>query len=78
MLSNETKTTVCNRALMLIGEDTINSITDNDTKAARVCSQYYDLALQTVLESGKWPFAIIEKPVTQVSLDPQTKEQKYA
>lgn len=78
MLSNETQTTICNRALMLIGEDTINDITDTDTKAARVCQQFYPLSLRTVLESGKWPFAIIEKPVTQVSLDPQTKEQKYA
>lgn len=47
------------------------------TKAARVCKQFYELALRTVLEQGKWPFATLEEPVERIDLPAYTKEQQY-
>lgn len=77
MLIQETKTSICNKALALVGEQPINSVEDNSTLAARVCNQHYDLAIQTVLEGGKWPFATVEEPIQRISAAPFTKEQKY-
>ena len=77
MSLNEDKTSICNKALALLGEEPINSVDDNTTKAARVCKQFYDLALQSVLSEGKWPFATVEEPVIKLDLPDYTKEQKY-
>ena len=77
MSLNETKTSICNKALALLGEEPINSVEDNTTKAARVCKQYYDLSLQSVLSEGKWPFATLEEPVVRLTLPDYAKEQKY-
>lgn len=77
MLSNETPTSICNRALRLIGEKPISNIEDDTSEAARICNQYYDLSLRSVLEEGKWPFAIVETPVTRIATDDYAKEQKY-
>lgn len=77
MLLNETPTSICNRALRLIGENPINSIDDNSTEAGRVCKQFYNFTLRSVLEEGKWPFATIETPVTRITGPAYAKEQKY-
>ena len=77
MALNETKTSICNKALALLGEEAINSIDDNTTKAARVCKQFYDFSLQSVLSNGKWPFATVEVPVSRISHADYSKEQKY-
>lgn len=77
MLLNETPTSICNRALRLIGENPINSIDDTSTEAARVCKQFYNFTLRSVLEEGKWPFATIEVPVTRITAADYSKEQKY-
>lgn len=73
----ETQTSICNKALALLGEDSINSLDDTSTKASRYCKQFYDLALRSVLEQGKWTFAIVEEPVQRISLPPYSKEQEY-
>lgn len=77
MLLQETKTSICNKALSLIGEQPINSIDDSTSVAARICNQYYDFSVQTVLEGGKWPFATVEEPVQRLDEQPLAKEQKY-
>lgn len=77
MLLNETPTTICNRALRLIGEKPVNSIDDNSTESARVCKQFYVYSLRSVLEEGEWPFATIETPVTRITAPDYMKEQKY-
>lgn len=77
MLLTETKTSICNKALALLGEEPINSMDDTSTKAARLCKQFYDLALRSVLEQGKWPFATIEEVVERIDLPDYAKEQKY-
>lgn len=73
----ETQTSICNKALALLGEDQINSIDDTSTKAARFCKQFYNLALRSVLEQGKWTFATIEEPVQRIDLPAYSKEQAY-
>ena len=77
MLLNETKTSICNKALALLGEAPINSLDDATSKAARVCNQFYDLSIRSVLEQGKWTFATIEEPVRRLDLPNYSKEQKY-
>ena len=77
MLLTETKTSICNKALALLGEEPINSLDDTSTKAARICKQFYDLSLRTVLEQGKWPFATIEEPVQRIDLPEYSEQQKY-
>lgn len=77
MLLNETKTSICNKALSLIGAQPINDITDESTLDARVCNQHYDLSIQTVLEGGKWPFATVEEPIERINAAEPTKEQPY-
>ena len=77
MLLQETKTSICNKALSLVGEQPINSIEDETNLPSRVCSQHYDLAIQTVLEAGKWPFATVEEPIERINTGKPAKEQKY-
>ena len=77
MLLQETKTSICNKALSLVGEQPINSVEDNTTLPARICSQHYDLAMQTILEGGKWPFATVQEPVERIFTSKPDKEQKY-
>lgn len=50
---------------------------DNSTKAARLCNQFYELSLRSVLEQGKWTFATIEEPVQRLDLPAYSKEQQY-
>lgn len=77
MSLKETRTSICNKALALLGEEPINSLDDKTTKAARVCAQFYELSLRTVLEQGKWPFAIIEEPVQQLDVPKYSREQQF-
>lgn len=77
MLLKETKTSICNKALAMLGESPINSLDDKSTNASRYCNQFYDLSLRSVLEQGKWTFATIEEPVQRLDLPAYTKEQKY-
>ena len=72
----ETQTTICNKALNLIGEEGINSINDNSLQAV-ACKNNYDLALATVLEEGKWTFATVECALVKVDTDEYSEEQKY-
>ena len=72
----ETKITICNKALNLIGEEGINSLNDNSLQAT-ACKNNYDLALQTILEEGVWTFATTEAPLVRVETDEYSEEQKY-
>lgn len=73
----ETQTSICNKALALIGEEPISAIDDTTRKAARVCDQFFCLSLRSVFEDGKWPFATIEKPAERIFLPEYSKEQPY-
>jgi hypothetical protein len=77
MLLKETVTSICNKALALLGEEPINSLDDKSTRSSRLCKQFYDLALRSTLEMGKWPFATIEEPIERYQIKDYVKEQKY-
>lgn len=72
----ETQTTICNKALNLIGEEGINSINDNSLQA-NACKNYYDLALNLLLEDGAWSHTVVEQPLVKVDTDEYAEEHKY-
>lgn len=72
----ETQTSICNKALALIGEDPINSMDDNSMLAARACKSQYDLNFHTVLEAAPWTFTLTEAKLVRVDYPPYSKEQK--
>lgn len=75
-MKQETITTICNKALSLIGEDPITSY-DNDTSlAARACRAHFDLVLASLLEEGHWTFPTVESQLEQLK-DEDEKAIKY-
>ena len=77
MLTAETQTTICNKALDLLGEENITSLNDDQSLQARILRNHFDLSLNTVLEYGHWPFATVEQALNRVDFPEYTKEQKY-
>lgn len=73
----ENKTTICNKALSFIGEEPINSLSDNSTRQARACNSYFDLALHKTLEEGHWSFMTVEEPLQKINYPEYSEEQKY-
>lgn len=54
------KVEICNKALLLIGQPNIMSLSD-DTKAAKACNQEFQSALEDTLREYPWPFATKRK-----------------
>lgn len=73
----ETQTSICNKALLLLGEAPINSMEDTSSNTARICKEFFATSLRSVLEEGQWPFSTIETPAQRIDLPSYTKEQKY-
>lgn len=73
----ENITTICNKALALIGESPINSYKDDESLAGRVCRDWFDLTYHKVLEEGQWPFTTTEEPLQKVNHKDYSEEQKY-
>lgn len=72
----ETQTTICNKALGLVGGNPINSINDT-TQEAMWCKTFYDLSLNVVLSEGAWKHTRVEEPLVRVQKDDYSEEQKY-
>lgn len=72
----ETQTTICNRALSLVGERPINSI-DDKTQLAAVCRTHFDITLRSVLENGQWPCVTVEEPLKKVNYPDYSEEQRF-
>ena len=72
----ETQTTICNKALGLVGGNPINSIQDT-TQEAMWCKTYYDLSLNVVLSEGAWKHSTVEQPLVKVEKEEYSEEQKY-
>ena len=64
------KVDICNRALLLLGQDAIMSINDNSPRA-RVCFQEFDAALEATLRSYPWPFAVKRAQLARLQLVPK-------
>ena len=75
-MKQETKTTICNKALSLIGEEPISSY-DNDTSlAARSCRSHFDLVMAGLLEEGHWSFPTVEAALIK-HVDQNDEDVKY-
>jgi len=51
------KTEICNKALTLVGANSIVSITD-DSQNARILNRVYELSLKSILSEAPWVFAL--------------------
>ena len=60
---------ICNRALAMIGANTITSLLDGTTEA-NVCNAIYNDARDDVLRSRPWSCAIKRATLAQLSADP--------
>lgn len=75
-MKSESITSVCNKALSLIGEEPITSY-DNDTSLpARACRAHFDLVMGTLLEEGHWTFPTVEKRIVK-ALDEDNNPIEY-
>lgn len=72
----ETQTTICNKALGLIGGNQINSIQDS-TQEALWCKTYYDLSLNVLLSEGAWKHATVEEALVKVDKPDYSENQQY-
>ena len=78
-MKQETITTICNKALSLLGEEPITSY-DNDTSlAGRACRAHFDLVMATLLEEGFWTFPTVEKELEKVTeiVDEVEQDKKF-
>lgn len=73
----ETQTSICNKALLMLGEAPINSMEDTASNTARICKEFFYTSLRSVLEEGQWPFSTIETPAQRINIASYAKEQKY-
>lgn len=64
-----TETSICNSALIKIGADRINSLTEAN-KRAQLCSEQYSKVRDEVLRSHPWNFAITRAEFSQLSSTP--------
>lgn len=71
-MAANSKTSICNLALIRLGEKTITDVTD-DSNTARLCNYIYDQVLDEVLASGPekgWKFARGRVSVTVSATEP--------
>tara|TARA_B100002019_G_scaffold66422_1_gene57035 strand:+ start:1810 stop:2421 length:612 start_codon:yes stop_codon:yes gene_type:complete len=63
------KTDICNQALVLVGANTINSFDENTTEA-KVSKQLYDSTLENLLTRCRWRFAIKQQQLSKLTTNP--------
>ena len=64
-----TETSICNSALIKIGAERINSLTETN-KRAQLCNEQYSKVRDEVLRSHPWNFAITRASFSQLSSTP--------
>ncbi len=65
---------ICNAALLKLGAERINSLTENN-KRARLCNERYDSLRKEVLRAHPWNFAIRRADIPKLTTKP---EYEYA
>jgi len=75
-VSNFTKIDICSKALLLIGENTITSFTE-DTEAARIAANLYELTYENLLTLHPWRFASKKSTLPRLTATP-TNQWDYA
>lgn len=63
------KVDICNKALTLIDGDYILSL-DEDSQNARLCKEFFDSSLETLLQEHPWNFALKRATLAQLSTTP--------
>jgi hypothetical protein len=64
-----TETSICNSALIKIGADRINSMTETNRRA-QLCNEQYSKVRDEVLRSHPWNFAITRAEFSQLTTTP--------
>jgi len=67
---------ICNSALIKLGAERINALTD-DNKRARLCQEQYTKIKNRVLRSHPWKFAIKRSKLSPVSFTPEFGTENY-
>jgi len=67
---------ICNSALIKLGAERINALTD-DNKRARLCQEQYPKILLRVLRSHPWKFGIKRSKLSPISVTPEFGSEFY-
>ena len=70
MASGDTNVTICNQALLLLGSDSISSLSDTTDDAAIVCNTIYETVKRQTLSLYPWSFALVKQQLSRSSTTP--------
>ena len=74
----DSKFDICNKALVLVGANTISSFTQNTTES-KVANQLYESTLENLLTRCRWRFASKQAQLSKNSSNPDARyESSYA
>lgn len=76
MASGDTKLTICNDALIMIGANELTSFADG-TDAAKICDRLYDNVRDQVLSAYPWTFSLKKVQLARLA-DAPNSEWSYA
>ena len=74
---NNTAVSICNTALLRLGQKQIQSLTEQ-SQVAQVCSMFYDTCRKRALRFGAWRFAQKVVALAQSAVSPSTWAYAYA
>jgi len=67
---------ICNSALIKLGAERINALTD-DNKRARLCQEQYPKVLKRILRSHPWKFAVKRTKLSPIAHTPEFGTQNF-
>ena len=70
MASGDTKVTIVNQALVLLGSDTISSFSDTTNDAARIADSIYETIKGKTLSLYSWSFALVKEQLARSTSTP--------
>ena len=74
----DSKFDICNKALVLVGGNTISSFTQNTTESI-VANQLYETTLEDLLTKCRWRFASKQSQLSKNTTNPDARyESSYA
>lgn len=71
-----TDLSICQSALLLVGDEAIESFTDS-SRAARICSKLYTVTKQKRLQSHNWNFSLAFQELAKIELTDGTPEEEF-
>ena len=73
MAATASKIQICNAALGLLAANRIMSLNDSDSTESMLCTDFYDMVQEEVLEAADWSFAKEYVILSPSSTDPEFK-----